>query len=180
MPTYIALLRGINVAGHKPVKMAALAASCEALGFERVRTYLQSGNVIFAAPASAPARLGARIGERLSRDLGQEMAVLVKPGRDWKAVLDHNPFLTEPATDPAQLHVTFPFEPPPQSALVKLAVLKTGRDRLALAHGVIYLHCPEGYGRSKVSNAILERALGVAATTRNWRTVNELYKLATE
>jgi uncharacterized protein (DUF1697 family) len=180
MPTYIALLRGINVAGHKPVKMAALVASCEALGFADVRTYLQSGNVVFGAPAAPPIRLAGRIAERLRRDLGLAIAVLVKAERDWKAVRDRNPFLAEPGMDPAKLHVTFPFEPPAQAGLVKLAALKAGRDRYALAAGVIYLHCPDGYGRSKLSNTILERVLSVAATTRNWRTVNELYRLAAE
>ena len=182
--TYIALLRGINVGGHKPVKMAALAASFEALGLERVRTYLQSGNVVFGAPASPPARLAERIEERLGRDLGRELgqaiAVLVKPERAWKAMLEGNPVAAEPATDPATLHVTFPFAPPPRPALAKLAALQPGADRYALAEGAIYLHCPGGYGRSKLSNTILERALGVAATTRNWRTVNELYRLTQE
>jgi uncharacterized protein (DUF1697 family) len=180
LTTYIALLRGINVGGHQPVKMAALQASCAALGFTDARTYLQSGNLVFGAPQAPPARVAERLTERLRHDLGLSLAVLVKPGREWKALAEGNPFLREAGIDTAKLHATLPFEPPSAAAWAKLATLKPGRDRLAVADGAIYLHCPDGYGRSKLSNNLLERALGVSATTRNWKTVTALNGMAAE
>lgn len=181
---FVALLRGINVAGHQPVKMDALRAAFEAMGFGRVATYLQSGNVVFAAPEAAPtadlAALAAAIERRLRDDLGIAVSVVVKSSGEMERIVENNPFVSEAGIDPTKLHVTFPFEPPAQPALRKLAALDAGGDRFRYAADVLYLHCPNGYGRSRLGNPALERVLAVRATTRNWRTVGELRRLATE
>lgn len=180
MPTCIALLRAVNVAGHQPVKMAALRESFEALGFDHVRTYLQSGNVVFGAPKTAPAALAQSVERRLLKDFDFPIRVLVKSEREMQQVLADNPFLSEAGIDPAKLHVAFPFQAPADAALRKLDALAKGRDRFSLVGGAIYLHCPDGYGRSKLSSSTLERVLAVETTTRNWRTVGELCRLAAE
>ena len=177
MARFVALLRGINVAGHQPVKMAALRAVFAGLGCAAVQTYLQSGNVVCDAPRAAPEKLAQAVAETLRRDLGVSAAVLVLPARRWAQVVAGNPFLQERGLDATKLHVTFPLQPPTAAALAKLETLPKGPDLIVASGGVLYLHCPEGYGRSKLSNVPLERALQVEATTRNWNTVTALQRL---
>jgi uncharacterized protein (DUF1697 family) len=180
MPTYIALLRGINVSGHNLIKMAALQASCVALGYERVQTYLQSGNIVFDAKKSSDAKLAAEIAKRLVRDHELDVPVLVKSAAEWTRIAQENPFLTEPGLDATKLHVTLLAAPPQKARLEKLAAIQAGPDRYVVAGDRVYLHCPAGYGNSKLANPAVERALGVTATTRNWNTVTALQKLAAE
>ncbi len=178
MPTYIAMLRGINVSGHNIVKMERLRASFESLKAREVRTYVQSGNVVFQLAAHPPAPLARRIEARLLRDFGFSVAVLLRTARDLKSLTTNNPFLRTTSIDPSKLHVTFLSEAPGKAAVLKLDALATGPDRFHVAGREIYLHCPEGYGRTKLSNTAFERILSVSATTRNWKTVNALLELA--
>ncbi len=185
MAIYIALLRGINVGGHKPVKMTALRAALEEMGFQRVVTYLQSGNAVFGAQQAAPAALARSIERRLQQEFGSPIPVLVKTAREMQQLAAANPFAAQRGVDPAKLHVTFLFQAPTAAALGKLEALEKGRDQFRPGAGALYLrclylHCPDGYGRSKIANPQVERALSVAATTRNWKTVNELCRLAAQ
>jgi uncharacterized protein (DUF1697 family) len=177
VPNYVALLRAVNVGGNAPVKMAALKESFAALGYAPVATHLQSGNVVFGAQA-APATLKQAIERRLAKDFELSIPVLVLAQDELARVAAANPFASEPGMDRTKLHVTFLFQPPDQAGLARLAAAVKGKDRCAVRSAVVYLHCPDGYGRSKLANAHLERLLGVPATTRNWNTVSELVRLA--
>lgn len=178
MPTYIAMLRGINVSGHKPVKMERLRESFAALGFANVRTYVQSGNGVFEAKAAAPAGIGAKIAARIERDFGFSVPVMVVTSEEMGRVVKENPFLKEAGIDLSRLHVTFLSEAPGAPGLKRLGALQAGADRLACRSRSVYLHCPGGYGNSKLSNNAIERALSVGATTRNWKTVTTLHQMA--
>jgi uncharacterized protein (DUF1697 family) len=177
MTTYVALLRGINVGGRTRVRMDDLRRLFLGLRHADVHSYLQSGNVIFRSAAEDPPRLAGEIERRIARDLGVTITVLLRTADDLAHVVANNPFLRRVA-DPATLHVTFLADAPDRDRAARLETPGGQPDELALAGREVYLQCPNGYGRTKLSNAYIERRLGVAATTRNWRTVTTLRDLA--
>jgi uncharacterized protein (DUF1697 family) len=170
---WLALLRGVNVGG-KVAKMEAVRAAFEGLGFKNVRSYVQSGNVLFEASSGTELTLAKKIAARLEKDIGFAIAVLVLSGADLARVIAQNPFAKEKGVDQTKLHVTFLHGPPPAAGLEKMAAIDSGRDRFVARGATVYLHCPDGYGRSKLVNNAFERALKVGATTRNWKTVTTL------
>ncbi len=180
MPTYIAMLRGINVSGQKIVRMERLRQSFAGLGFWNVETYVQSGNIVFLAPSTLPSTLAKRVSEAILRDFGFSVPVLIKTLREMEIVIKGNPFVMEKGIDLSKLHVTFLSNVVSKSALRNLEALPTKRDRFSLGHQKVYLYCPGGYGNTKLSNIAIEKALSVGATTRNWRTVNTLSEMASK
>ena len=178
MTTYIALLRGINVGGNT-LKMDRLRAVCAGLGFSSARTYLQSGNLIFDATTSQ-SKVQLAIEGALSGETRLPVRVLVRSAAELNRVITSNPFAKVDTVDRARLHVTFLSESPTKEALRRLTAVDAGPDEFRAAGSEIYLHCPAGYGRSKLSNNQLERMLSLTATTRNWNTVNALVEMACE
>jgi uncharacterized protein (DUF1697 family) len=177
MPTYVAMLRGINVGSGKIVKMERLRASFEALGFDGVRTYVQSGNVIFESEEKSSARLSKTIEEKIQRDFGFTVPVLLKTSKEMEQIVSNNPLVKEKGIDHSKLHVTFLSGAPPKTAVKALEPLATDRERFRILNREIYLYCPDGYGNTKLSNNGIERKLSVVATTRNWRSVNTLLEM---
>jgi uncharacterized protein (DUF1697 family) len=174
--TWVALLRGINLGARNKVSMADLRALVSGLGAEDVTTYVQSGNVVFRS-SDGRTDLSQAIEGELRRLLGLELRVLLRTSAELCELVAGNPFAArEP--DPIKLHATFLAEPPDSGRLRSLEEKACGPDEFRVARDTVYLHCPNGYGRSKLSNAFFERRLGVAATTRNWRTVTTLAELA--
>lgn len=165
MATYVALLRGVNVGG-KTLAMTELRRVFVDLGHKEVRTYIQSGNVVFDAAGSA-ARVVAELERRIAGELALDTTILLRSAKDLARVVEKNPFLRRGA-DPGALHVTFLAAAPGAEP-----------DELQLVDREIYIHCPNGYGRTKLNNSFIERRVGVAATTRNWRTVEKLLAMAT-
>jgi uncharacterized protein (DUF1697 family) len=180
MPTHIALLRGINLGGHKIVKMERLRSMFESLGFARVRTYIQSGNVIFEAGRISPSVLSNRIEKKIQSEFGFPVAVISKTSEEMGKAIESNPFLKEKDIDVSKLHVTFLWQVPAQADLKKLEALATAPDRFRCLHTEVYLYCPNGYGETKLANNTLAKLLGSGATTRNWKTVNKLYQISLE
>ena len=176
MTTYIAFLRGVNVGGNQ-LKMDRLRAICESLGYENSRTYVQSGNVVFDAKGSQSNAEKALM-HKLAGETRLPVRVLVRSGADLKRLIAKNQFLKNQAVDRSRLHVTFLAQAPTPESLKRLSTLDAGPDEFRAAGTEIYLHCPTGYGRSKLSNNNLERLLSVTATTRNWNTVNTLAEMA--
>ena len=177
---YIAMLRGINVVGQKIVKMKKLRASFEELGFRRVRTYVQSGNVIFEATKASSNRLSKTIGEKILSDFGFSVPVVLRTSDEMKKIVNDNSFANEKGIDHSKMHVTFLSELPTKDALDLLDGLNAFPDQFRVTGREVYLYCPNGYGRTKLSNTAFERLLGVEATTRNWRTVNALVEMSSE
>lgn len=176
MTTYAALLRGINVGGVK-VDMADLHAVFSGLGYAGISTYLRTGNVLFGTEAPRSA-LAADIEARIDRVIGVRTTVLLRNRDELAALVDENPFVDrEP--DPSRLHVTFLMEAPVRGRAAGLAELAADGEDVAVVGREVYLHCPHGYGRTKLNNSAIERRLAVQATTRNWRTVTTLRDLVT-
>jgi len=176
MPTYIALLRGINVGGNI-LKMDRLRELCAKLGMNNPRTYVQSGNIVFEAQGSA-----SHWAETLERKLEGEsrlpVSVIVRTAADMRAVLAGNPFLKEKGIDTARLAVTFLQHAPAKPALAVLSALKIGSERFHCGGKEIYLHCPDGFGNAKLYT--LEKVLAQKTTTRNWNTVTKLCEMSAE
>jgi uncharacterized protein (DUF1697 family) len=177
MTTYIALLRGINVSGKNPITMAELRNSFSGLGFTGVQTYLQSGNVVFSTVKSEEGKLAAVIQKRIAHDLGLEIPVLVISAQELDAIVKSNPLWPVSGGDERLLHGTFLFLPVAPAGFQMLKLPAIEGERAVLAGKVILLHCPHGYGKTKLNNGYFERALKVPATTRNWRTVLALQEL---
>jgi uncharacterized protein (DUF1697 family) len=170
------MLRGINVGGHAKLPMAELRATFCDMGHRDARTYIQSGNVVFGASASAAA-LHSAIEERLEERFGLGIKVLLRTSAQLDDVVGHNP-LVDGERDPAKLHVTFLGSKPASSRVSGLDPEPFHPNEFEVVGREVYLHCPEGYGRTKLNNSFFERALGVAATTRTWRTVTTLADMA--
>src|SRR3989441_11956145 len=180
MTIYVAMLRGINVSGQKTIKMENLRVSFEALGFRRVRSYVQSGNVIFEATKASSDNLSKNVGEKILSDFGFSVTLILRTSEEMKKIVSDNPFLKESGIDRSKLHVTFLSELPAIAAMGKLDALKGDVDQFRIKNREIYLYCPSGYGRTKLSNSSFERLLSVEATTRNWRTVKMLAGMSSE
>ncbi len=176
--TYVGLLRGINVAGHSTIKMEELREACLELRFDEVRTYLQSGNIIFTAPAETAEQLSEKIKEMLLRKFRLAVTVIVKTPEELLHIIEGNPFLKQRGIDASKLHVTFLARVPEDAALKSLQRLSAAPDQFRCSGKDIYLYCPDGYGRSKLSNNAFEKLLAVSATTRNWNTVTKLHELS--
>jgi uncharacterized protein (DUF1697 family) len=176
MPSYIALLRGVNVGGNT-LRMERLREVCQDLGLQDVRTYVQSGNVVFAAGRSS-AHWAQRLAQALEGEARLPVSVIVRSAADMARIVAANLFLKEKGIDAARLHVTFLEKVPEKTAIKALDALPSGTDRFVHAGEEIYVYCPNGYGNTKLSNTAFEKALGVRATTRNWNTVNKLHEMA--
>ena len=176
METYVALLRGVNV-GQNTLKMERLRQLWSELGFKNVTTYVQSGNVVFEAEGS-PSSWSSAIEQKLDGETRLPVAVLVRTPAELKSIIVRNPFLKEKGVDRSRLHVTFLASAGGKDALKKLSAVNAGGDQFRFSGKEVYLYCPEGYGRTKLSNNALEKVFLVKATTRNWNTVNKLYEIA--
>lgn len=174
---YASLLRGINVGGHNLIKMERLRQAYEALGFGDVKTYVQSGNVVFKAPATACELLAKKIENKVLQQFGIAACVIVKTRKEVNRVIKDNPLVKEKGIDTSKLHVTFLAQPADQGALKLLDSIVTAPVLLRSSSQAIYLYCPDGYGGSKLTNNLLEKVLSCGATTRNWKTVNKLYEM---
>ena len=177
MTAYVALLRGINVSGKNKIAMAELRALVESLGYEGVQTYIQSGNVVFGSSVRRAATVQDAIAGAITRELGLDVTVLVRTAKEFDAVLASNPFLASGA-DPTKLHVTFLARAPTATAVRALGDVDRPPDEFVVTKREVFVHCPDGYGNTKLTNSFFEKRLGVAATTRNWRTVQTLTSLA--
>jgi uncharacterized protein (DUF1697 family) len=180
MPTYISLIRGINVGGHKKLKMDELRKAVEALGFAQVRTYVQSGNLVFQAPKQATAAVSKKIEAVILKKFGYEVSVITKTPEELKAAIESNPFLKGKAVAEERLYVTFLSGCPEPANVKRLDAVSSGADEYRWQDNVIYFHLPNGAGNSKLATAPFEKWFSVRATTRNWRTVNNLHQMATE
>ncbi|WFF03137.1 DUF1697 domain-containing protein [Micromonospora sp. WMMD964] len=178
MTRYVALLRGVNVGGATRLAMADLRRIVTDLGHGDVTTYLQSGNVAFNSTVRDAEKLAAGITRALTDELALPVPVLVRSGRELAAIAGGNPY-ADRENDPTRLLVAFLATPPASSTVDALTVPGGENVSFTVTGRELYLHYVDGgYGRSKFTNAYLEKRLGVAATTRNWKSVRALAELA--
>jgi len=178
MPTYISILRGINVSGQKLIKMKSLQEMYEKSGFKDVRTYIQSGNIVFNTDPTDSEKLENLISKEILKYFGFEVPVLVLQTKELKNISEHNPFIGERKENISFLHVTFLSAMPDDKHVEDLLTLKYLPDEYYIDDRAIYLFCPHGYGRTKLNNTFFEKKLKVKATTRNWKTVIELVRIS--
>ncbi len=178
MKTYIALFRGINVGGNSVLPMKELVTILEGLGLQNVRTYIQSGNAFFQRNEEDAAWLSNQISAEIKKNHGFEPKVLLLEFDELEKVVRSNPF-PEAESEPNTLHVNFLASMPTNPDLKTLERLKSESERFILKEKVLYLHAPDGIGRSKFA-ASAERLLGVPLTSRNWRTVGKIMAMAKE
>ncbi len=177
MTTWIALLRGINVGGRNKLPMTELVNVLQGLHLHNVRTYVQSGNAVFqAARTLDPALLEERIAAAIEQRRGFRPRVIILSKDALHDAMASNPYPQADAS-PTSLHLFFLGAAPAAPDLALLAAAQKPTEQLFLADRVVYLYAPDGIGRSRLAGA-LERALGVAATARNWRTLLKLEALA--
>ncbi len=177
--TFVALLRGINVGGKNMLPMRDLVAMFERAGCADVRHYIQSGNVVFRAAGTLAARVSQVIAGEIERAFRIDVPIVVRSGRELAGIAKGNPLIADGA-DPAACHVMFLADAPSKK---KCAALDAGRspgDSFVVKGREVYLHCPNGVGRTKLTNAYFDSALGTTSTGRNWKTVLKLNEMASE
>ncbi|MEM6554560.1 MAG: DUF1697 domain-containing protein [Pseudomonadota bacterium] len=175
MKTWIALLRGINVGGRTLLPMKDLRHLLDRAGFTQVKTYIQSGNCVFQSDQADPGELQRIISEAIETQFGFRPSVLLLDAAALQQAMAENPY-PEAADDPKSVHLYFLSAPAIRPDLAGLKALQTATERFTLTERVLYLHAPEGIGRSKLA-ARVEQKLGVPTTARNFRTAVKISEL---
>ena len=172
---YVAMLRGINVGGNNMLPMKDLAAIFQKAGCKNVRTYIQSGNVVFEC-ATSIARLQTAVGAAIEKKFGFNPPLVLRQAEDLEKILRENPFLKAGEKED-ELHVVFLSQEPTPEATARLEQNRVAPDEFVVRGKEIYLRLPNGAGRSKLAVVPSHPKFGVVATARNWRTVNKLFEM---
>jgi uncharacterized protein (DUF1697 family) len=172
----IALLRAVNVGGRK-MPMAELQAVCCELGWEGVQSFIQSGNIIFAAPDPAPV-LEDALEQAIQRRWGYHSDVMVRSARQWTALLAANPLPNEAEAEPSRLLVGLAKARIRDGAAAELMAKAAAGERVEQAGEALWFHYPEGVGTSKLTPRLIDRCAGSPVTSRNWRTMLKLAEMA--
>lgn len=178
MMTYISLLRGINVGGHKKIKMADLRRLYEQLGLSGVQSYVQSGNVVFNSANTDRAELKQQIESAIEAAYHFYVPVLLRTAVELRAIVAANPFSAE-VDDNKHQYVLFLDRLPTADELANVTLPANTNDHFVPLGDALVVHYANGAGRSKLTTNFFERKLGIAGTARNWRTVNNLAVMAT-
>ena len=176
MTIYVSMLRAVNVGGSSPIKMEALRAVYESVGLADVRTLLHSGNVLFRSGLTERQQLVKRLMQEIARQLDLEVEVILRTLEEVASIVERGPVLS-PRADRSKLVVMFLKSVPDaaaQAALLKWHKSKEMKELLEMRGPEIYLYYPDGIGRSKLTNAVLEDKLATAGTARNWNTLTKL------
>ena len=177
MTAYIALIRGINVGG-KSMPMAALRALLAKLGYADAVTFIQSGNVAFTAPGKDGRKIAQALEAAIAKTFGYEAAVLIRTLEEWRDLLKANPYGKRELGEGERLFITFLEAPPAKPAAAALEAVRDPKDEVKVRGSEAFLLVRGSYGESNLSNAFLEKKLGVRATTRNLATTLKLLEMA--
>jgi uncharacterized protein (DUF1697 family) len=185
MPTHVALLRGINLGGRNKVAMADLRQLVASLGHSDVATYIQSGNVVFSSEQADTAALASALEQAIARELGLQIRVVVISRDELAQVMRDNPYSGEP--NPKMVHAVFLSGQPGPDLEQRIAAAREraaqkqpdSRDTAQVIGRTIFLHTPDGFGRSELGSQIVQGAAqakgnAVVGTARNWATVSKL------
>jgi uncharacterized protein (DUF1697 family) len=178
MSVVIAMLRGVNVAGHQKLNMEALRTLCGGLGLRDVQTYIQSGNLIFREDTGDPAAAARRIEDGIQKKFGFRPNVIVRTTSDLRKVIANNPFAGRAEVAPNRLLVVFMADTPPRQARDRVLALPTEPEELHIKGRELYIYYPNGMARPKVPLVRIEKLLDTSSTGRNWNTVNKLLAMA--
>lgn len=172
------MIRGINVSGQKKIKMNELRKMYEDIGFKNVRSYIQSGNVLFEDKSKNQNELAKKIEKKILENFGYDVSLFVLTPEELISIRKSNPFMKRKDVDVSRLYVSISLNKPDKNLVDKIITIDFKPDEFIIKDKTIYLYCPVSYGNSKLSNNFFENKLKVIATTRNWNTVNELIRLA--
>jgi uncharacterized protein (DUF1697 family) len=172
------MLRGVNVGGHNLIKMEALRAFYESLGLLDVRTYVQSGNVVFRTKERNLAALGKSIEDGIQLDFGFRPGVVLRTTSEMRDAIAKNPFAGRQNIDPRKLLVTFLSTAPDAESRGNALAIKTFPEELRIDGREVYIYFPNGMARPKMSWPRIEKALKTFGTGRNWNTVAKLLEIA--
>ena len=178
MTVIISMLRGVNVGGHSKIKMDALRALYESMKLREAQTYVQSGNVIFWTDERDIARLAKRIEDGIERKLRFRPDVILRTATEMREVIARNPFAKRRGIEPSKLLVTFLGSDPGAEAREKILQTKCDPEELRIEERELYIYFPNGFGRSKLSWAGLEKTLKTPGTARNWNSVTKMLEIA--
>ena len=173
MNQYAALIRGINVGGHNSVNMKTLREAMEKNKFKNVRTYIQSGNIVFESGLPTVEKIESSIIKLLQENFDVTVPVLVRDSREWAQTIKRNPFLKK-TDDLTKLLVTFLNIKPAAADVKATAAMQFPHDEFVIDGKDIYMFCKDGYGKSDIPNTFFEKKLKAVGTTRNWKTVLEI------
>jgi uncharacterized protein (DUF1697 family) len=176
LETYVALLRGINVGGKHKLPMKELAAIVNGCGCSQVRTYIQSGNVVFAASRKCAQELPTVLAKRIEERFGFQVPIVVRVSEELARVMRDNPFVKAGLPEHT-LHVYFLADPPGADAVRSLDANRSAPDAFRVVGREIYLHLPNGMARTKLTNAYFDSRLSTSSTARNWATVKKLLEM---
>lgn len=179
MAAIVSLLRAVNLAGHNMVKMDALRTLYESLGLTGAQTYVQSGNVVFRSTAKDLGRLGKRIEDAIEESFGFRTSVVLRTSAELHDIVRRNPFAKLTGIEPKKLVVSFLAGQPGPEASEKVRQIKVGPEEIFLDGRELYIYYSGGIGTSKLTPAMLERAIKVSGTARNWNTVTKVLEMAT-
>lgn len=178
MTTYIAVLRAINLGAHNRIAMADLRAMLARLKFEDPRTLLLSGNAIFNSTSASPAELEQQLEAASTKYLAVTTDYFVRSAAEWRAIIKANPFPSDAKRDPGHLLMMCLRDAPSTAAVKALQEKIKGKEVVRAKGRQAYFLYPDGVGRSKLTIAVIEKALGTRGTARNWNTVLKLGELA--
>lgn len=170
---YVALLRGVNVGGNTKVNMAELRASCERLGFENVKTYINSGNVIFDAVDVRADKLALMVHDVIVEDFDLNVSVMVRSVDELQRVIANNPFDGQ-FENHKDMHVFFLTDKLPDDKVELLLAQNSDEQLIAVDGRTVYCLLRISVVDSTLGKGFLDRKLKVPATARNWRTVKTL------
>lgn len=170
---YVAFLRGINVSGQKLIKMEELRAHFVMPGVKNISTYIQSGNVLFDATETDEAKLRTKIEKQLLKQLGYAVTCVLRTIDELEQIVANYPYEIPAKDGKHKLYVTMLADKPAKDAATILAAFDNADEQLRIVNRDVYLLTPS-YGDTKLSNNFIEKKLGIAATTRNWATINKL------
>jgi uncharacterized protein (DUF1697 family) len=180
MTIQIALLRGVNVGGHQAVAMSGLRDLLTQLGFVGARSILQSGNLIFRCEARTGVDLESMLETEAQTRLGIRADFLIRNAKEWREVVARNPFRKEAENDPSHLVVMFLKSAANAKDVKAIQAAIAGSEIIRADGRHLYIVYPDGIGRSRLTNALLEKKLGIRGTARNWNTVLKIAALAEE
>jgi uncharacterized protein (DUF1697 family) len=174
MSIYIGLVRGINVGARQMLPMAELRKLCESIGLKSVKTYLQSGNVIFETSRKDRGKLSKEIAAAIQAAVKIDVTVILRTPDELRKTMDANPLTGMDKRKPSAVVVIFLSDEPPRRAINALRAAYDGPEEWEVRRSEMYVDYKEGMGRSKLTNALIENKLGVRGTARNWNTVGAL------
>jgi uncharacterized protein (DUF1697 family) len=174
---YVALLRGVNVGGKNKLSMSSLVALFADAGCDDLQTYIQSGNVVFRAKSDLAHQIPGAVSKAISDRLGLRVPVITRSITQLRSIAGSNPFLSS-ALDPTKLHVALLADKPDRSMVAALDPDRSPPDEFVVRGREIFLQCPNGMARTKLTNAYFDSKLKTTSTVRNWNTVVKLLEIA--